>query len=173
MVVAPPSSSSIASSHVSWSQPPSRAHALSAMHLTFHHAAAVSCGTIPATHPIYLYYHNYAYRHACEIGRRGWVVYIGSATAARGRSRGRIRGTALFAPSIHIAQGFSVQFLAPVSGIGSQLDVRFPSSPVDHYPPVNWHFCSPPVRCAAKLVGLEVRHVGVVTVQLLVTLSSP
>ena len=134
---------------------------------------AVFGGTIPAAHPIYLYCHDYAYCPTREIGRRGRVVYVSSATLARGRSRCLMRGTALFTPSIHLAQGFSVQFLAPVSGIGIQLDDRFPSSLADHYPPVNCCFCSPPIRCVAKPVGWEVRHIGVVAVQWLVTLSSP
>ena len=119
VVVALPSSSSTVSSHVSWSQPPSRAHVLSATHLTYRHAAAVSRGAILAAHPIYLCGHNNAYRPTCEIGRRGRVVYIGSATLARGRSHCRIQGTGLSAPSIRLAQGFSVQFLTLVSSIGS------------------------------------------------------
>ena len=153
MAVAPPSSSSTASSRVSWSQPPSRAHALSAMHLTYHHATAVSRGAIPATHPIYLYCHNGVYCPAYEIGRRGWVVYIGSAMPAHHRSHCRIRGTALSAPSIRLAQGFSVQFLTIVSSICSQLDACFPSSPADHYPSANWHFCSLSVMCTAMTRG--------------------
>ena len=38
---------------------------------------------------------------------------------------------------------------------------------------VNFGFCSPPIMCATVTRGLGVRLVGVVTVQLLVTLSSP
>ena len=173
MAVAPPPNSSTTPSHVSWSQPPSHVHELSAMHLTYRRAAAVSHGMILAAHPIYLCCHNNTYCPAYEMGRRGRVVYIGSATPARGRSCCRIRGTVLSAPSIHLAQGLLVQFLTPVSGIGSQLDTHFPSSPTDHYPLANWCFCSPPVMCAAVTRRLGVRHVGVVAVQFLITLSSP
>ena len=89
------------------------------MHLTYRHTTVVSHGVIPVVHPIYLYCHNDGYHPAYEIGRRGRVVYIGSATPARGRSRCRIRGTALSAPAIRLAQGFSVQFLTLVSSVGS------------------------------------------------------
>ena len=97
-------------------------HTLSAMHLTYCGTAAVSDGVILAAHSIYLCCHDCAYRPAYEIGRRGRVVYVSSATPARGRSHSRMRGTTLSTPSIRLAQGFSVQFLTPVSGIGSELD---------------------------------------------------
>ena len=103
MAVAPPSNSSIMPSRVSWSQPPSRAHVLSAMLLTYCRVAAMSGGAILAAHSIYLYYHDYAYHPAYEIGRRGRVVYVGSATPACGQSRCGMQGTALSAPSIHLA----------------------------------------------------------------------
>ena len=89
------------------------------MHLTYRRAAAVSRGTILAAHPIYLYCHNDGYHPAYEIGRRGRVVYVCSAMPAHGRSHCRMRGTALSASLIHLAQGFSVQFLTLVSSVGS------------------------------------------------------
>ena len=37
----------------------------------------------------------------------------------------------------------------------------------------NFRFCSPPVMCAVETIGLAVRPVGLIVVQLLVTPNSP